>query len=697
MKATSENVPDVLVIGGGTIGLAIALELQERGAMVRVVGRKPQEAASQAAAGMLAPQAERLEGLELELALASRALYPEWVEAIEWRGGCDAGYWPCGILAPIDADAERVQPPPPHSETQMATWLDRRALEHFQPGLGAEVAGSWWYPEDAQVDNRLLWQALRQAALAAGAALDFETEVLGLCQQQGQATAVRTAKGLLRAGAFVVASGAWAAQILPLPVFPIKGQMFALRAPGPISLRRVLFGSKIYLVPRQDNRLLVGATVEHVGWKAGNTPAGLEYLLANARCLYPELEDWKLEEIWWGYRPGTPDGAPILGTGPCENVFVATGHGRNGILLAPITARILADLIEADREHPLLARFSGERFLQALPAHPQNAKAIVIDCNPKTSKLAMTERSDRELPDNNGSAGSNSTDGGGSSHRASNGDRVETPAVPSAPEVEPLVIAGRQFQSRLMTGSGKYADLDVMQQSLTASACEIVTVAVRRVQTKAPGHEGLARAIDWNCYWMLPNTAGCKTAEEAVRVARLGREMAKLLGQEDNNFIKLEVIPDSKYLLPDPVGTLQAADRLVKEGFAVLPYINADPLLAKRLEEMGCATVMPLGSPIGSGQGIRNAANIEIIIAEAKIPVVVDAGIGTPSEAAYAMELGADALLINSAIALARNPIQMAAAMRLATEAGYLARQAGRIPIKATANPSSPVTGVVGS
>jgi len=271
-------------------------------------------------------------------------------------------------------------------------------------------------------------------------------------------------------------------------------------------------------------------------------------------------------------------------------------------------------------------------------------------------------------------------------------------SLPSAPGIdEPLTIAGRQFNSRLMTGSGKYADLDIMQQSLAASACDIVTVAVRRVQTKAPGHEGLARAIDWSRYWMLPNTAGCKTAEEAVRVARLGREMAKLLGQEDNNFVKLEVIPDSKYLLPDPVGTLQAADRLVKEGFAVLPYINADPLLAKRLEEMGCATVMPLGSPIGSGQGIRNAANIEIIIAEAKIPVVVDAGIGTPSEAAYAMELGADALLINSAIALAHNPVQMATAMRLATEAGFLARQAGRIPIKSTANPSSPVTGVVGS
>jgi thiazole synthase len=261
----------------------------------------------------------------------------------------------------------------------------------------------------------------------------------------------------------------------------------------------------------------------------------------------------------------------------------------------------------------------------------------------------------------------------------------------------PLTIAGRLFQSRLMTGSGKYRTFDEMHQSITASGCNIVTVAVRRVQTQAPGHEGLAEALDWTKIWMLPNTAGCQTAEDAVRVARLGREMAKLLGQEDNNFVKLEVIPDTKYLLPDPLGTLQAAEQLVKEGFAVLPYINADPLLAKRLEDIGCATVMPLGSPIGSGQGIRNLANIQIIIENAKIPVVVDAGIGTPSEAAQAMELGADALLINTAIAQAQHPAAMARAMALATEAGRLAYRSGRIPVKAYASASSPMTGLVSS
>jgi thiazole synthase len=267
---------------------------------------------------------------------------------------------------------------------------------------------------------------------------------------------------------------------------------------------------------------------------------------------------------------------------------------------------------------------------------------------------------------------------------------------PGVPAADALVIGGRRFASRLMTGTGKYPSLATMQASLTASGCEIVTVAVRRVQSQAPGHGGLMEAIDWQRIWMLPNTAGCATAEEAVRVARLGRELARLAGQEDNNFVKLEVIPDSRHLLPDPFGTLEAAEQLVKEGFTVLPYINADPLLAKRLEDVGCATVMPLGSPIGSGQGIRNAANIALIIENARVPVVVDAGIGVPSEAAQAMEMGADALLINSAIALAGDPAAMARAMALAAEAGRTAFRAGRLPVRPDADPSSPQQGRIG-
>ena len=261
---------------------------------------------------------------------------------------------------------------------------------------------------------------------------------------------------------------------------------------------------------------------------------------------------------------------------------------------------------------------------------------------------------------------------------------------------DPLIIGGRHFQSRLFTGTGKYPTMELMQKSIERSDCDMVTVAVRRVQSVAAGHAGLMEAIDWTRIWMLPNTAGCTTDEEAVRVARLGRELAKLAGQEDNTFVKLEVIPDSRHLLPDPIGTLRAAEQLVKEGFTVLPYINADPLLAKHLEEAGCATVMPLGSPIGSGQGLNNAANISLIIENAGVPVVVDAGIGVPSEAAQALELGADAVLVNSAIAMAGNPPAMAEAMGQAVLAGRTAFLSGRLPRRTQATASSPTTGLVG-
>ncbi|BAC89748.1 thiazole synthase [Gloeobacter violaceus] len=269
---------------------------------------------------------------------------------------------------------------------------------------------------------------------------------------------------------------------------------------------------------------------------------------------------------------------------------------------------------------------------------------------------------------------------------------IQTQSPPDA-----LQIANRSFRSRLMTGTGKYRSFEVMRAAVAASGSEIVTVAVRRVQEGVPGHGGLGQELNWQKLWMLPNTAGAKSAEEAVRYAHFGREMAKILGQEDNHWVKLEVIPETKYLLPDPLGTLQAAETLIKQGFTVLPYINADFHLARRLWEMGCATVMPLGSPIGSGQGLQNAAAIALIIAESPVPVVVDAGIRTPSEACRAMEMGAAALLINTAIAQAEEPIAMGRAMGLATEAGRLAHQAGAIPVKTYASASSPLTGLVGS
>ncbi len=251
-----------------------------------------------------------------------------------------------------------------------------------------------------------------------------------------------------------------------------------------------------------------------------------------------------------------------------------------------------------------------------------------------------------------------------------------------------LVIAGKSFSSRLMVGTGKYASPEDCLAALDASGAEIVTVAIRRLDLDNPNAKTELDYIDWQRYTILPNTAGSTSAEEAVFTAKLARELT------GSNWIKLEVIPDPRYLLPDPIGTLQAAETLVKEGFVVLPYIHADPMLAKRLEEVGCATVMPLGSPIGSGRGIFTAEEIQIIIENAGVPVVVDAGLGAPSEASQALEMGADAVLVNTAIAKAKDPALMGAAFRRGVEAGRMAYLAGRIEKKAYASASSPLQGV---
>nr|QWK42089.1 thiamine biosynthesis protein G [Pseudochorda nagaii] len=259
---------------------------------------------------------------------------------------------------------------------------------------------------------------------------------------------------------------------------------------------------------------------------------------------------------------------------------------------------------------------------------------------------------------------------------------------------DPLTIGGKVFNSRLIVGTGKYKNLKDMVECLAKSESEIVTVAVRRLNLlNLSKDNNLMTAINWENLWLLPNTAGAKTTEEAIRLAFLGRELSKRIGQRENNFIKLEVISDPKYLFPDPIGTLKAAEFLVKKGFIVLPYTNTDPMLAKHLEDVGCATIMPLGSPIGSGQGIQNINNIQIIIENSKIPVIVDAGIGSPSEASLAMELGAEAVLINTAIAQAKNSVLMAEAMNFGVKAGRQAYLGGQIIPHRFAQSSSPLKG----
>jgi thiazole synthase len=252
-----------------------------------------------------------------------------------------------------------------------------------------------------------------------------------------------------------------------------------------------------------------------------------------------------------------------------------------------------------------------------------------------------------------------------------------------------LVIAGKPLRSRLMLGTGKYRNAEEMTAALDASGAEIVTVAIRRLDLDDPSKKTLLDEIDWTKYTILPNTAGCYNVEDAVRVARLGRELT------GSNWVKLEVIADQKYLLPDPVGTYEAAKILVDEGFVVLPYINDDPALARRLQEVGTATVMPLASPIGSGQGLPYLGQIKIIVEEATVPVVVDAGLGVPSEAALAMELGADACLVNTAIAQAQRPSLMAEAFRAGIDGGRKAFLAGRMPRRAYAAASSPTEGLI--
>jgi thiazole synthase len=249
-----------------------------------------------------------------------------------------------------------------------------------------------------------------------------------------------------------------------------------------------------------------------------------------------------------------------------------------------------------------------------------------------------------------------------------------------------LIIDGQTFRSRLFVGTGKFSSPEVMAEAVAASGTELVTVALRRVDVAAPADRTLA-ALDFSHYRLLPNTSGARDADEAIRLAKLARAACK------TNWLKLEVTPDPNYLLPDPIETLRAAEQLVKLGFVVLPYINADPILAKRLAEVGCATVMPLAAPIGSNRGLQTRDQLSIIIEQATVPVVVDAGLGMPSHAAEAIELGADAVLVNTAIAVADDPVCMARAFKAAVEAAELARRAGPGNVTRLARASSPLTG----
>jgi glycine oxidase ThiO len=343
---------EVIVIGGGIIGLSIALELRWRGLQVLVLTQNQQTAATNAAAGMLAPQAEEIaSGALLDLCTFSHSLYADWTDKLTMATGLETGYWECGVLAPRYDRPTDTHP----------TWQNRDQLVNHLPtdNLGAEVVGGYWFDTDGQVDNRALYQTIQVAAELAGVRVQTGVTVTA---QDLQDLSLGVA-GLV-ADRYILATGAWSQEILPVPVIPRKGQLIALQVPPKESLplNTVLFGTEIYIVPRQDGRIVIGATSEDVGFMAGNTSEGVKGLFDRAIRLCPALAKYPVIEQWWGFRPRTPDELPILGYSADPRLILATGHYRNGILLAPATAQIIADLL-FDKLHPLLSDCDYRRFI----------------------------------------------------------------------------------------------------------------------------------------------------------------------------------------------------------------------------------------------------------------------------------------------------------------------------------------------
>ena len=357
------RVAEVLILGGGVIGLAIAVELRLRGATVSVVCRDFEECASVAAAGMLAPQAEGLPaGAMLDLCLRSRDRYPAWIPKIEALSGQDAGYWQSGILAPsYKLSSDEV------GSDEACRPYDRTQVLKIQPHLGEDVQGGRWFPDDAQVDNRKLARSLQAAAIALGVDVRSGVTATQVRRLGDRVTAIETTKGPMQAQHYVLATGAWSQSLLPIPVTPRKGQMLSVRVPGfeltqELPLKTVLFGDDIYMVPRRDGRIIIGATVEDVGFAPGNTPEGMMHLLQAATRLFPSIGTYCLEQFWSGYRPATPDEWPILGESPYQNLTYAIGHYRNGILLTPITGQLIADWVWNQTCDSLLKSFHWSRL-----------------------------------------------------------------------------------------------------------------------------------------------------------------------------------------------------------------------------------------------------------------------------------------------------------------------------------------------
>jgi glycine oxidase ThiO len=330
---------DVLIIGGGIIGLASAIALTQKGANVTIVERdRCGHGATWAAAGMLAPEAEGLEGELLAFGLRSRSMYPQWIANLMRLSGLECGYWCCGIIAPIVAAAE-AQKLATHQQ-----YLNAQESHRRQSGLGEHIWGSLWLPEDGQVHNRKLAQALIASVHTLGIKVMEGTVVYQIGRSQGRVTHIETNTGKLQADYYVLATGAWTQSLLPLPIQPIKGQMLSVYDRDR-RLQRVIYAPHSYIVPRQDGEIVIGATVENCGFNQGNTAAGIAQLLNNAIAIYPAIANMPIINTWWGFRPHAPQEIPLIGKSEYENLILATGHYRNGILLAPLTAHLICEEI----------------------------------------------------------------------------------------------------------------------------------------------------------------------------------------------------------------------------------------------------------------------------------------------------------------------------------------------------------------
>ncbi len=339
---------DVLVIGGGIIGLATAIALSQRGASVTVVERDIcGRGATWAAAGMLAPEAERLEGQLLEFGIRSRDMYPQWIASLMRLSGLDCGYWCCGMIAPSLDESDR------QIIAQHPKYISRQESYKRQSGLGESVLGSLWLPEDGQVNNRKLAQALITAARSLSIKILEGVTVYQIVRDDQRVTHLDTSAGKLQSDRYVLATGAWTRSLLPLPVKPIKGQMLSV-FDSDRQLQRVIYAPNCYIVPRQDGTIVIGATVEDKGFEQGNTAAGVAELLNRAISVYPAIANMPITETWWGFRPYAPNEIPILGTSDYENLILATGHYRNGILFAPITAKLISDFMIDGIKDPIL-------------------------------------------------------------------------------------------------------------------------------------------------------------------------------------------------------------------------------------------------------------------------------------------------------------------------------------------------------